>query len=59
MKLTVRWYGNRWYGKYADVVFRDDSETIELSCLDQAERSDLAQHLREIADELNPTTETP
>ena len=52
MKLTVH-----WYEKYADVVFEDDSKTIELSCLNQAERSDLAEHLREIADELSPTTQ--
>ena len=55
MKLTVR-----WYGKYADVVFEDHSATIILPCRSQAERSDLAEHLREIADELSPTpTETP
>ena len=54
MKLTVR-----WYGKLADVVFQNHSGTMYVSCLNQAERSDLAEHLREIADELSPTTETP
>ena len=54
MKLTFH-----WYGKFADVVFQDRSTTMEVSCLNQAERSDLAEHLREIADELSPTTETP
>jgi hypothetical protein len=54
MKLTVR-----WYGKFADVVFQDCSTTMMVPCLNQAERSDLAEHLREIADELSATTETP
>jgi len=53
MKLTVR-----WYGKFADVVFEDHSATMYVSCLNQAERNDLAEHLREVADELSPTTET-
>ena len=55
MKLTVRWYGK----KYADVTFQVHGATMQMSCLNQAERSDLAEHLREIADELSPTTETP
>ena len=54
MKLIVH-----RYGKFADVVFQDCGTTMELSCLNQAEQSDLAEHLREIADELSPTTETP
>jgi len=54
MKLTVH-----RYGKSVDVVFQDGSATIEVSWLTQAEQSDLAEHLREIADELSPTTETP
>ena len=54
MKLTVHWYGDR-----ADVVFQDNSATTEVTWLGQAERSDLAKHLREIADELSPTTEAP
>jgi len=54
MKATVH-----WYGKYADVVFQDCSTTMMIYCLNQAEQSDLAEHLREIADELSPTTEAP
>lgn len=54
MKLTVRWYGD-----LADVIFEECSTTIEVSWLGQAERRDLAEHLREIANELSPTTETP
>jgi len=54
MKLTVR-----WYGKYADVVFEDHSATMLVSCLGQVGRRDLAEHLREVADELSPTTEVP
>ena len=50
MKLTVR-----WYGKLADVFFQDHSATIYVSSLNQAERSALAEHLREIADELTNT----
>jgi len=54
MKITVHWNGN-----IADVVFQGDRATIEVLWLNQAERRDLAEHLREIADELSPTTETP
>ena len=53
MQLTVR-----WHGKLADIVFEDHNTTVETSLLDRAGQRDLAEHLREIADELSPTTTT-
>lgn len=53
MQLTVR-----WHGKLADIVFEDHNTTVETSLLDRAGQRDLAEHLREIADELSPTTPT-
>lgn len=54
MKLTVHWYGNR---RCADVVFQDGGATIEAAMLNEAERESLANHLREVADDLSPTNE--
>jgi hypothetical protein len=52
MKLTLHWYGNN--NKYADVVCRNGSATIEELMLDEDEREILANHLREVADDLSP-----
>jgi hypothetical protein len=59
MKLTIDWYGNYKYADYAyaNVVFQDGGATIEASMLNKAERESLANHLREVADELSPTSE--
>ena len=52
MKLSTH-----WFGKYADVTVQHDGATIEVCLLNQAERTELADHLREIANELSPTSE--
>ena len=54
MKLTIHWYGNH---KYADVVCQDGGATIEASMLNEVERESLANHLREVADDLSPIKE--
>jgi len=54
MKLSIDWRGNY---KYADVTVRDGGATIEVSMLNEIERKDLADHLRNVADELSPTSE--
>jgi hypothetical protein len=42
------------YGGYANVTVYTDNTTIELRLLDDAERSELAEHLREVASEIWP-----
>jgi hypothetical protein len=54
MQLSVHWYGN---GKYADVTVHDSGATIEVTLLNAVERMNLANHLREFADDLSPTSE--
>jgi hypothetical protein len=55
MKLSTHWYGVA--NRYVDVTFKDSGATIEVSMLNQAERKELADHLREISDELSPVSE--
>lgn len=39
-------------GKYVDVTIYADNETLELGLLNDAECKELAEHLREAADDL-------
>jgi len=57
MDFTVCWYDRK---KYAEVVLIDDDDIrIESGLLDERERREFANHLREIADELSPISEEP
>jgi len=55
MKLSINWL--RSY--YATVTFSNDHVTVESSVLNPSERADLANHLREVADDLSPISEEP
>ena len=39
-------------GKYVDVTVYTDNATLEFGLLNDAERAELAEHLREVADDL-------
>ena len=44
----------RTVGKYVDVTVYADNATLELGLLTDVERAELAEHLREAADQLWP-----
>jgi hypothetical protein len=44
----------RWMGKYVDITVYADNATLELGVLNANERKQLAEHLREVADDLFP-----
>ena len=52
MKLTIHWYESK--DRYSGVICRLDSATLKDLMLDEAERERLANHLREVADDLSP-----
>jgi len=55
MKLSIH-----WLGRYnATVTFSNDRVTVESNVLNPSERADLANHLREVADDLSPISEEP
>jgi hypothetical protein len=55
MKLSIHWLGR----DNATVTFSNDHVTVESSVLNPSERADLANHLREVADDLSPSSEEP
>jgi hypothetical protein len=48
----------RMYGDYADVTVCTDYATLELGWQSKDERRQLAEHLREVADDLFPLEDT-
>ena len=44
-------------GKYVDVTVYADNATLELGLLTHVERAELAEHLREAANEISPFME--
>ncbi len=50
MLINVQWVAK----KYADVSVCDVNTKIDIGLLDEREQQELANHLREIADELCP-----
>ena len=54
MDITVRF---TYSGKYAEVDCNLGSASLNSGLLDQKEQSQLAAHLREVADELDPPRE--
>ena len=44
----------RQVGKYVDVTVYVNNATLELGLLNAIERADLAEHLREVSDEIWP-----
>jgi hypothetical protein len=44
----------RWVGDYADITVCTDNATLQLGLQSTAERIELAEHLRYVADKLFP-----
>lgn len=51
MIIKVRWISE----KYVDLTVCTSDATLELGVLNESERKQLADHLREVAEDLSPT----